>query len=379
MSLFGAAQNVINEYTKEIARKQWQSYLFSAKLRDLRRRKHLSQNEVASRTNISHSAIRNYEQRKSHPTEQHLNEIAMAFDIRPEALHVYDISVAPAHALFQLGEIYGLVPMSNSQYAALKPVSAFMTRTIRAWEAQYRNLKHGAINRDQYENWKDCYSDDYEYADFAKRCTGTSGQYQLLEPWELINLSDTLRRLRREKQMTQQDLSFVTGIPKTTIRSYEQKKHSPKISQIPLLAEALSISTGTLTFFDFGSPIQAAHALFQIANTYALIPDVLESGEPVLRTVRPGLEQIIDQWADELAAVNTGTAELNYQSWKDIYNPEADYEHGDFRNSYAGRSRYEYVTIDKGEGKDGSMVIGTDRCSKYDPYDYRYKNGFLRA
>ena len=134
-----------------------------------------------------------------------------------------------------------------------------------------------------------------------------------------------------------------------------------------------------MAFFSFGSTVQAAHVLFQIANAYALIPDALESGEPVLRTVRPGLEQIIDQWADELAAVSTGTAELDYQSWKDIYNPEANYEHGDFRNSYAGRPRYEYVTIDKDEGRDDSMIIGTDRCSKYDPYDYRYKNGFLRA
>lgn len=141
----------------------------------------------------------------------------------------------------------------------------------------------------------------------------------------------------------------------------------------------LEITEGALTFFDFGSPVQAAHALFQIANAYALIPDTLEGGEPALRTVRPGLEQIIDQWADELAAVDGGAAELDYQNWKDIYNPEADSSHGDFRNMYAGQSRCEHVAVGKGKDDNGNTVAGIGRCSKYDPHDYRYKNGFLRA
>lgn len=378
MSLFDAAQYVINEYKKETARKQWQSYLFAAKLRDLRQRKHLTQIEVASKTNISHSAIRNYEQRKSHPKEQHLEEIAGALGVRPEALHVYDIAISPAHALFQLGEIYGLMPASDPRYAALKPTSPFMKRALRNWANQYRHLKHEEISRDQYENWKDSYSDEYEYADFPERCSGTANQYQLIEPWESVNLSNALHRLRHINQMTQQELSEETGIPKSTIRSYEQRKHLPKISHIALLSEALNVSPGALIFFDFGSPVQALHALFQIANTNALIPDFSESGKAILRTVRPNLEQIIDQWSDEIIAVEKGDPELDYQSWKDVYDPEISYGRMDFNYSYAGRSRYDYVIIDRSESPDNKLNDAV-KCSKYDPYDCRYKDGFLRA
>lgn len=61
-----------------------------------------------------------------------------------------------------------------------------------------------------------------------------------------------------------------------------------------LLAEALHVTKGALTFFDFGSPVHAAHSLFQIAKTYGHTPDHL-NGKPILRTVQPGLEKIIDQ------------------------------------------------------------------------------------
>ena len=183
----------------------------------------------------------------------------------------------------------------------------------------------------------------------------------------------------RKRGYTQDGLANVTGITKSAIRSYEQKKRLPKTSQIKVFSLALDVTEGALTFFDFGSPVQAAHALFQIANTFGLIPDKLENGDPVLRTVTAGLEQIIDQWADELSEVEKGAAAFDYQEWKDAYDPEGDMDHGDFKRAYVGRTRYETVIIDKGAADDGGRLIETARCSEYDPYDYRYKGGFLRA
>lgn len=45
-------------------------------------------------------------------------------------------------------------------------------------------------------------------------------------------------------------------------------------------------------------------------------------GEPMLCAASPGLEQVIGQWADELAAIGSGTAALDYRSWKDVYDHE---------------------------------------------------------
>lgn len=380
MSLWDFAQDMIGDFSHSLAKKRWQSRLISAKLRDLRFRMHLTQAEVAKRAGISESAVQNYELMRSTPKEAHLEALAKAFNIRPEALRIYDIDFMPANALIQLGDVYGLKPhSSDKRFAYLSASNDFMNSFLRKWSTQYLNYKNGDIEAFHYEQWKDQFAQDYDPANFPLRYERIGYDWVAIEPWINIQFASTLRRLREKKGYTQDGLANVTGITKSAIRSYEQKKRLPKTSQIKVLSLALDVTEGALTFFDFGSPVQAAHALFQIANTFGLIPDKLENGDPVLRTVTAGLEQIIDQWADELSEVEKGAAAFDYQEWKDAYDPEGDMDHGDFKRAYVGRTRYETVIIDKGAADDGGRLIETARRSEYDPYDYRYKGGFLRA
>lgn len=380
MSLWDFAQDTIGDFSHSLAKKRWQSRLISAKLRDLRFRMHLTQAEVAKRAGISESAVQNYELMRSTPKEAHLEALAKAFNIRPEALRIYDIDFMPANALIQLGDVYGLKPhSSDKRFAYLSASNDFMNSFLRKWSTQYLNYKNGDIEAFHYEQWKDQFAQDYDPANFPLRYERVGYDWVAIEPWINIQFASTLRRLREKKGYTQDGLANVTGITKSAIRSYEQKKRLPKTSQIKVLSLALDVTEGALTFFDFGSPVQAAHALFQIANTFGLIPDKLENGDPVLRTVAAGLEQIIDQWADELSEVEKGAAAFDYQEWKDAYDPEGDMDHGDFKRAYVGRTRYETVIIDKGAADDGGRLIETARRSEYDPYDYRYKGGFLRA
>lgn len=380
MSLWDFAQDTIGDFSHSLAKKRWQSRLISAKLRDLRFRMHLTQAEVAKRAGISESAVQNYELMRSTPKEAHLEALAKAFNIRPEALRIYDIDFMPANALIQLGDVYGLKPhSSDKRFAYLSASNDFMNSFLRKWSTQYLNYKNGDIEAFHYEQWKDQFAQDYDPANFPLRYERVGYDWVAIEPWINIQFASTLRRLREKKGYTQDGLANVTGITKSAIRSYEQKKRLPKTSQIKVLSLALDVTEGALTFFDFGSPVQAAHALFQIANTFGLIPDKLENGDPVLRTVTAGLEQIIDQWADELSEVEKGAAAFDYQEWKDTYDPEGDMDHGDFKRAYVGRTRYETVIIDKGAADDGGRLIETARRSEYDPYDYRYKGGFLRA
>lgn len=380
MSLWDFAQDTIGDFSHSLAKKRWQSRLISAKLRDLRFRMHLTQAEVAKRAGISESAVQNYELMRSTPKEAHLEALAKAFNIRPEALRIYDIDFMPANALIQLGDVYGLKPhSSDKRFAYLSASNDFMNSFLRKWSTQYLNYKNGDIEAFHYEQWKDQFAQDYDPANFPLRYERVGYDWAAIEPWINIQFASTLRRLREKKGYTQDGLANVTGITKSAIRSYEQKKRLPKTSQIKVLSLAFDVTEGALTFFDFGSPVQAAHALFQIANTFGLIPDKLENGDPVLRTVTAGLEQIIDQWADELSEVEKGAAAFDYQEWKDAYDPEGDMDHGDFKRAYVGRTRYETVIIDKGAADDGGRLIETARRSEYDPYDYRYKGGFLRA
>lgn len=341
-----ALQNIVKDYSHELSRKKWALSLFSDKLLGLRVRKQLTQNDVSKRSGINVSTIRNYEQMKSFPKEDHLIALAKAFDIRPEALRIVDIDLTPANALFQLGETYGLRPVSNPNYAYLIPENSFMESFFHKWAIQYQNLKNKDIDLAWYEDWKDNFEADFNPTDFLNRYTlSQSNEYELIEPWVNIQFADNLRRLRKKNDLTQEDLAELIGATKATIRSYEQRKRLPKNSQMDILAKSLNVTKGALTFFDFGSPIQAAHAIFQIAHTYGLIPDHL-NGKSILRTIQPGLEKIIDQWAKALNGdyENTRFIEVaSYQEWKDNYDPQ-----GSAGSQWESRYRHHWTTLPNG-------------------------------
>lgn len=365
-----ALQNMVKDYSHELSRKKWALSLFSDKLLKLRFRKQLTQNDVSKRSGINVSTIRNYEQMKSFPKNDHLVALAKAFDIRPEALRIVDIDPTPANALFQLGETYGLQPSSDPNFAYLTPENSFMESFLHKWAIQYQNLKNEDIDRSWYEDWKDSFEADFNPTDFLSRYTlSQENKYELIEPWVNIQFADNLRRLRKTNNLTQEDLAELIGTTKTTIRSYEQRKRLPKNSQLELLAAGLNVTQGALTFFDFGSPVQAAHAIFQIAHTYGLIPDHLDE-KPILRTIQPGLEKIIDQWAEALNGNYENTRFIkvaSYQEWKDNYDPQ-----GSVASSWETRYRHHWSPLSNGSQALNGME------SDYDPYDERYKAGYLR-
>lgn len=369
MSLYDIARTLVNDYTRLQSGKLWQSFLLAAKLRDLRARQNLTQSDVAAMAGLSESTIRNYELQKASPKQPHLDALAKTFRIRPEALKLYDISVIPANALFQLGETYGLTPRKDTRFAVLEPATGYMSSFFAAWERQYAALGAGSITRNEYEQWKDEFAPEFDPKEFPLRYARTDSGFELIEPWQKEQLSKTLQRLRRANDLTQEELGKLIGTTKTTIRSYEQKKRLPKSSQLEALACALKVTYGALVFYDFGSPIQASHALFQIANQHGLIPDVVD-GKPVLRTIQPGLERYIDQWADALDGRYESTDPYeaeSYQEWKDRYKPET-------LMGTDWQSRYSLCSNTSG------LMSGAVE-SVNDPYDERYadQGGFLRA
>lgn len=52
----------------------------------------------------------------------------------------------------------------------------------------------------------------------------------------------TIRKLRKEKGITQKKLSELTGIAEITIRQYEADKYSPKLQQAEKIATALEVT-----------------------------------------------------------------------------------------------------------------------------------------
>lgn len=346
---------------------RWQSYLMARKIRELRKERGLTQQQLADYVGVNEAAIRNYESQKASPKKQHIERMAEALGVRAEALMVYDFGAGDtvtASTLFQIAEVYGLIPCACKDYAYLKPANDFMVNALEEWAERYASYKEGSGEDVAYQLWKDCYAQAYDPQDFPIRyISDKSGKLSLKESWEASCLSAKLKRLRVERGMAQPAFAELLGIKLGVYRSYEQGWRLPKVSIVEGMASRLGVTPGCLTFFDFGSPVQAIHALFQLASEYGLRPDIVD-GRPVLRTQTAGLEQVIDQWRESSEKFGDGSDE--FVIWRDHYDPNAD----DNRLGYS--SRYDKTHSDS----KGRVMPG---FSTYDPYDARFPRGYLPA
>ena len=57
---------------------------------------------------------------------------------------------------------------------------------------------------------------------------------------------ETIRRLRMEKGLTQQQLSDQLGLDRSSVASWELGRHMPGVTTITQLAEALGVETAAL-------------------------------------------------------------------------------------------------------------------------------------
>lgn len=371
VSLQDFLQDSSNEHLRRPVDKRsdirWQSYLMARKIRELRKARGLTQQQLADFVGVNEAAIRNYESQKASPKKQHIERMAEALDVRAEALMIYDFGVGDsvtANSLFQVAEIYGLVPCACQDYAYLKPVNDFMGKALEEWAERYEDYEKGSGEDAAYQLWKDCYTQAYDPHNFPSRyIADETGALSLKENWEASCLSAKLKRLRAERDMAQPAFAELLGIKLGVYRSYEQGWRLPKVSVVEGMASRLGVTPGCLTFFDFGSPVQAIHALFQLASEYGLRPDIVE-GQPILRTQTAGLEQIIDQWRE--ASEKFSSDSDRFVSWKDHYDPNAD----DNRLGYS--SRY----VEAFSDNEGHIIPG---FSAYDPYDARFPQGYLPA
>lgn len=230
---------------------------FGRRLRYLRRKRKHTQKSLGEFCGVNESAIRNYERGLSFPRQKHLEAMAQALDVVPETLVVYDFTGdgVMRSALEQLAGYYGLSLEVVDQRAVLKPLSPFMAQGFDDWWVAYTASEVGAL-----EDLYNCYTPSYNPEDFQGRYRGGE-----LEPeWVTHRFAAKLKSYRRLRGLTQSELAIRTGIELVVIGSYEQARRLPKRDTIRHIAEVLYLEEGDLTVFDFGTPVQAIHVLFQL-------------------------------------------------------------------------------------------------------------------
>ncbi len=131
-------------------------------IRKYRKLRGLTQAQLAAECGLTDAAIRNYELGNRTPSETHIEKIADALDMAPEAF--MGITVASGREaleyLFRIDEAFGLRPrleedggmslaLDRSSEKAPK-----MHAALQAWLRQLESLESGEMSKARYDLWK---------------------------------------------------------------------------------------------------------------------------------------------------------------------------------------------------------------------------------
>lgn len=82
-----------------------------------------------------------------------------------------------------------------------------------------------------------------------------------------MTVGENIRRIRKERGLTQKQLGELVDASEAYIRAYESGRRNPKPSSLEKIANALAVNPEVLENSDFDM-IKAMHRLFQIARQY---------------------------------------------------------------------------------------------------------------
>lgn len=135
-------------------------------VRKYRKMRGMTQAQLAERCGLSDSAIRNYELGNRTPSEAHLEMIAEALEIAPEAL--YEVRIDSARQaleyLFRIDEELGLKPVRDGEGDIVlavnrgNPKAPKLSMALKTWMLQLDRLESGEMSQVEYEAWKASHS-----------------------------------------------------------------------------------------------------------------------------------------------------------------------------------------------------------------------------
>lgn len=70
-----------------------------------------------------------------------------------------------------------------------------------------------------------------------------------------MDIGDSIKRIRKEKGMTQKQLATDAGVSETSIRKYEAGKREPKKEAVQKIAKALGVDPFSLYSFDMATQV----------------------------------------------------------------------------------------------------------------------------
>ena len=130
--------------------------------RKYRKMRGMTQMELARECGLSDSAVRNYELGNRKPSGAHLEMIAEALEVAPEALLEIEANSArmALEYLFRIDEELGLRPERDEEGGVIlsvdpsSPKSPKLSAALEAWMRQREMLDAGDISQTEYDAWR---------------------------------------------------------------------------------------------------------------------------------------------------------------------------------------------------------------------------------
>lgn len=135
-----------------------------------------------------------------------------------------------------------------------------------------------------------------------------------------MSIGTTIKRLRREKDITQEQLAEYLGITSRAVSQWECDRTAPDISQIPALCHIFDVSSDTLLGIDIEKNDEAIRNYIDKANDYA-IQGEFESGLEILREANrkfPKSYAIMQLLAEDIVIVNRRKCSEDYDEVFDL-------------------------------------------------------------
>jgi len=129
-----------------------------------------------------------------------------------------------------------------------------------------------------------------------------------------MSIGSNIKRLRREKDITQEQLAEYLGITSRAVSQWECDRTAPNISQIPALCQIFDVSSDTLLGIDIEKNDEAIRNYIDKANSYAMKGD-FEGSMEILREANhkfPKSYAVMKLLAEDIVLVNRRKCSKDY-------------------------------------------------------------------
>jgi transcriptional regulator with XRE-family HTH domain len=131
----------------------------------------------------------------------------------------------------------------------------------------------------------------------------------------------TIRKLRKQRGLTQQQLADAVGCTDAAIRNYERNARTLKGDTLSKMAQALGVEQGTLVDHEIENAQDLLVVVFQMEGSLGLEPVETKQGLSIgmnpFAADAPKLQVALKAWQRKRSALQSGgITESEYELWK---------------------------------------------------------------